>query len=131
MRWYELAENPNVIAELYSEVPSLQTIDLMKVELITEDAKMVLHATLSRFSDKPLTLWIERGYNVIHIKLEFWDLRSLRISQWSTENLVDAQIDQTPEGHISLNIMSPQCDIRATARSLRIGSVSAYLQGVF
>lgn len=131
MRWYELAENPHVIAELYHDVPSLQPIDLMKVVLSTEDAKMVLHATLSRFSDKPLALWIEQGYNIMHIKLEFWNLQSLIITQWSTENLVDAQIDQTPEGQIFLNIISPRCDIQATARSLRIASINAYQQGSF
>lgn len=131
MRWYELAENSHVIAELYHEVPLLQSIDLMKITLSTEDAKMILDADLSRFPDKPPTQWIEMRYNTIQVQLEFWELQSLKIIQWSTENLVDAQIERTPDGLITLSMISSRCDIQAIAHSLRIASVSAYQQGVF
>ena len=131
MRWYELAENPHVITELYHEVPLLQPIDLMKIVLSTEDAKMVLDANLSRFPERPSIQWIERGYNTLYIRLEFRNLQLLKITQWSTDNIVDAQVEETPDGQISLKIISPQCDIRAVARSLRIASVNAYQQRTF
>lgn len=131
MKWYELTENPQVIVELYRDVPSLHSIDLLEVVLSVDHAKMTLRADLSRFPDNPSTRWREMKCNTIQIQLEFWELQSLKIVQWSTENLVDAQIERTSDGLIALNIISLRCDIRAIAHSLRIGSVSAYLQGVF
>jgi hypothetical protein len=131
MRWYELAENPHIITELYHEVPSLQSIDLMNVILSTDDAKLILEADLSRFAEKPLIQWVKQHYNTVQIRLEFRKLKSLNITQWSTENVVDAEIERTLDGSIALNMISSQCHIQAVAHSLQITSVSAYLQGVF
>jgi Immunity protein 50 len=131
MKWYELIENPQMIVELYHEVPLLQSIDLMEVVLSVDHAKMILRADLPRFPDNPPTHWKEMRYSTIQIQLEFFELQSLKIIQWSTENLVDAQIERTPDGLIRLNIISSQCDIRASAPTLRIASVSAYKQGTF
>jgi hypothetical protein len=131
MLWHLLTENPEVMAELYDEIPLLEPIDLMKVVLSTEDAKMSLAANLSRVPDKLPPERVKQGHNTAYIQLEFRDLQSLRVARWSTENLVDARIEQTVEGQISLNIISPRCDIRAIARSLKITSISTYRQGTF
>lgn len=128
MRWFELAENPEVITELYYEVPSLQTIDLHEIALYEERAKMVLRADLNRFADKPPTSWIKRNYNTTYIQLDFLELKTIQITRWSTVNVVDANIGVTEDGNIQLIIISSTCYIQATAQSFRIGTVSAYQQ---
>src|SRR5579863_3581947 len=131
MRWFELEENPEVITELYHEVPSLQTIDLHEIALHEDRAKMVLRADLHRFADKPPTSWIERNYNTTHIQLDFLELKAIKITRWSTVNVVDANIGVIEDGSIQLNIISFDCSIQATAQSFRIGAVSAYQQDLY
>lgn len=130
MQWYELAENPQVIAELYNEVPQLQAIDLMEV-ILQDGAKMTLNADLPQYPEKPPVHWVEAGYNTAYIRLEFCGLESLQITQWSTENLVDAHIEAITEGLISLKVVSPQCNIQAHAHSLKIISIRGYRCRIF
>lgn len=127
MLWYELAENPQVITELYQTVPPLEAIDVMNI-ILYEGAKMIVDAILPRFPDRPPSHWIAVGYNTIHILLEFDEIESVQMTQWSTENLVDLHIEAIAEGQIFVRATSPQCHFQARARSFRIADVRAYLR---
>lgn len=130
MPWYELAENPHVMTELYQTVPLLEAIDVMSLAL-DEDGKMIVEADLPQFADKPPSRWVEVGYNTIHILLKFDGIEAIQITQWSIENLVDLHIEAMAEGQISLRAIAPECHFQARARSFKIADVRAYLRGTF
>ncbi|HZO70598.1 MAG TPA: Imm50 family immunity protein [Ktedonobacteraceae bacterium] len=129
MLWYQLAENPHVITELYQTVPPLEAIDVMGI-VFYEDAKMIVDANLPRFPDRPPSRWVEVGYNTIHILLEFDGIEAVQITQWSIENLVDLHIEAMAEGQIFVRATSPQCHFQAQARFFRIADVRAYLREI-
>jgi hypothetical protein len=129
MKWYELAENPRAISELYNDVPSLQGVDVKEVILHRDGPRMSLKANLPRFPEPPPARWQLRGYNTAQIQLDCWVLESIQIAQWSTNNLVDIHLETTANGKILLNITSPQCSIQAIFLGFRI-SVSGYAREI-
>lgn len=120
MRWYELAENPQAVSELYSDVPSLETVHLIEVLLHRDGTRMSLKVALPRFPDKPPTRWKVQGYNTVQVQLDFWTLQTILINGWSTDNLVDILILPNTNKHIHLQISSSHCSIEATAHDFRI-----------
>lgn len=120
MRWYELAENPRAITELYTDVPLLQSVRLREVRLDRDGPTMKFTIDLPTFPDKVPARWKLRGYNAVQMQSDFWWLRSIQIDRWSAENLVDIQIEATTDGLIALQAASPQCHIQAIAHSFRI-----------
>jgi Immunity protein 50 len=120
MRWYELAENPRAITELYSEVPLLQSIRLVEVLLLRDGPRMTIKTDLPRFPDKAPARWKLQGYNEIQLQLDFWGVQSLHIAHWSTEDQVEIQIRAAVEKRIDLTIVSSQYHITAMAHDFRI-----------
>jgi hypothetical protein len=120
MKWYELAENPRAITELYSEVPLLKLVHLVEVLLLRDGPRMTIKTDLPQFPDKAPTRWKLQGYKEIQMQLDFWGVQSLHIAQWSIEDQVEIQIGATTEGQIDLTIVSSQYRIRATAHDFRI-----------
>ena len=120
MKWYELAENPRAITELYSEVPSLQSVRLVEVHLLRDGPRMTINVDLPRFPDKVPTRWKLQGYTSIQVQLDFWNVQSLDIAQWSTEDQVDVQIEATVERRIEVKVSSLQYHLQAMAHDFRI-----------
>ena len=120
MRWYELAENPQAISELYSDVPSLESVHLIEVSLHRDGTRMSLKVALPRFPDKPPARWKAQGYNTVQVQLDFWTLQTILINGWSTDNFVDIHILPDANKQIDLQIVSSHCSIEATAHDFRI-----------
>lgn len=120
MKWYELAENPRAVTELYSEVPLLQSVHLTEVVLLRDGPRMMIKVDLPRFPDKVPTRWKIQGYTSIQMQLDFWNVQSLDIAQWSTEDLVDVQIEAMAERRIEVKISSSQYHLQAMAHDFRI-----------
>jgi hypothetical protein len=120
MKWYELAENPRAITELYSEVPLLQSVRLVEVLLSRDGPRMMVKMDLPQFPDKIPNRWKLQEYTSIQMQLDFWVLESLNIAQWSTEDQVEVQIETKLERRIEVKIMSSQYCVRATAHMFRI-----------
>lgn len=120
MNWYELAENPRAITELYNEVPSLQAVRLREVRLNHNGPCMTLIIDLPRFPDKVPPRWKLRGYDAVYVQLDFWDFTSIQLTQWVTENLVEISITPTAEKQICLKVTSSQGGIQTVARSFRM-----------
>ncbi len=120
MRWYELADNPQVLSELYSDVPSLEAVHLIEVLLHRDGTRMSLKVALSRFPDKPPARWKVQGYNTVQLQLDFWNLQTVLIDGWSTDNLVDLHILPGTNKQIDLHILSSQCSIKATSHDFRM-----------
>jgi hypothetical protein len=120
MKWYELAENPLAVSEIYSEVPSLQSVRLVEVLLLRDGRRMTVKIEMPHFPDKIPKRWKLQGYTSIQIQLDFWDLQSLDIVQWSSEDQVDMQIEVRAERRIEVKVRSSQYRIQATAHDFRI-----------
>lgn len=124
--WHELAENHQILFELYNDVPSLQAVDLIEVILSENGTQMSLKIILPRFPDKSPRKWVENGYNTVQIQIDFLELEEVKISHWSTRNHVDVQIELLADRQIMLSVASLLCSIQAKARSFRISNVVAY-----
>jgi Immunity protein 50 len=129
MRWYELAENAQALTELYSDVPLLQSVEIFRVALNEDEARMRLEIALTRFPDRPPAQWRAAGYNTVVIQLDFCGLELIQIDRWSTENLVDIQIEALADGLLAVKATSSSCSIQATAHLSKLASVRAYLRG--
>lgn len=120
MKWYELAENPRAITELYSDVPLLQSVRLVAVHLLRDGPQMTIKMNLPRLPDIVPNRWKLQRYNDIQMQLDFWGIQSLHIAQWSVEDQVEIHIGVTVEKQIDLIIVSSQYRIQAIAHGFRI-----------
>jgi len=120
MRWYEYADNPKAITELYQEVPSLQGIHVIEVLLSGRGPYLSMKTDLPRFPDKLPPRWKIQGYNSIHLQLDFWLLTSISLDGWTSENVVDIRIDSLEEKRVALHVTSPYCNLEVVAHHFRI-----------
>ncbi len=129
MKWYELADNPRAITELYTDVPLLQSVRLREVILDRDGPTMKFTVDLPTFPEKVPARWKLRGYKAVQMQSDLWWLRSIQLDRWSTENLVDIQIEAIADGLIAVKVTSSSCSIQATAHLFKLASVRAYLRG--
>lgn len=120
MKWYELAENPRAVSELYSEVPSLQSVRLKKFHLHRDGPRMTLMIDLVQFPDKLPARWKLRGYASVQVQLDFWDLSSIEMILQSVENPVNIAIETTGERQLDVQVASSAGHIQTVARMFRI-----------
>lgn len=120
MKWYELAENPRAISELYSEVPSLQSVCLKKFHLHRDGPRMTLMIDLVQFPDRIPARWKLRGYTSVQVQLDFWDLSSIEMILQSLENPVNVAIETTGEQQLGIQVASSAGHIQTVACLFRI-----------
>lgn len=120
MKWYELAENPRAVSELYSEVPSLQSVHLRKVHLNHNGPLMTLLIDLAQFPDRIPARWKLRGYTSVQVQLDFWGLISIEMALQSMENPVDVAIETTKERWIGVQVASSVDHFQAVAHMFRM-----------
>ncbi|HKX27143.1 MAG TPA: Imm50 family immunity protein [Blastocatellia bacterium] len=101
-RWYELADNPKAITELYETVPALERLDLHELLLHRDGPRLTLKANLYPFPEIPPDRWVRNGFNRVIIQLDFWGVQSVSISGWSTEIVIDIEIERINSEEISV-----------------------------
>lgn len=115
MQWYELAENPRAISEIYTVVPPLRELHLEEVRFDEDGSRITLMFGMTVFPEKMPTRWQQRGYNALTLQLDFWIIKSVQVTRWSKENVVDVHIHRTMDGQIEAQILSPTCHIQLVA----------------
>lgn len=130
MSWHELAENPQIITELYDETPSLQKVDIHKVILKYDENKCLVFFDLPTFADKPPAKWVKYKYNTVQIHLAFLDIESFQVERWSTNNCADAQIEMLSKGRIAFKVAAPTCHVEGVARAFRFIAVNGYRRSI-
>lgn len=120
MNWYELAENPQAIAGIYRDVPSLKAVRLIEVSLNVRGPKMNLKIDLPRFPDNVPARWKLQGYNRIQLQLDFWILQSLQIEDWWASEKADIEISRHNDKQVRLQVFSPQLSLDGIAHDFRI-----------
>ena len=114
MQWYELAENPRAISEIYTVVPSLQAKRLKEVRF-DEGSKITFVVDMMVFPENVPMRWKQRGYNVLLLQLDFWEIRSVQVTRWSRDNIVDIQVERMINGQIEVQAISPTCHVQLIA----------------
>jgi hypothetical protein len=126
--WHELAENPKAMSQLYKTVPSLEGLEPHELLLHRDGPRLTLKADFPCFPDAPPDRWVREGYTKVSIQLDFWGIRSVNISGWSTNMLVNIQIERTNSGEIS--IVAESCEgqvyFSAVCQSFRIAHITGY-----
>lgn len=126
--WHELAENPKAMAQLYKTVPSLEGLELHELLLHRDGPRLTLKADLACFPDAPPDRWMKDGYSKASIQLDFWGIKSVNISGWSTNTMVDIQIERINNGEIS--IVAKSCEgqvyFSAVCQFFRIAHITGY-----
>jgi hypothetical protein len=123
--WHQLAMNPEALSNLYQSVPELQNVDIHRILLHRDGPVMTISLDLPRFPDKPSRRWHEAS-NTVQIELDFIGLESIELRGWSTDNIVDIQLNRLPDGKIAINISGAMINLRATCVAFRIQRVNAY-----
>lgn len=123
--WYKAAENPDVVTNLYTHIPLLQSVRLTEVSLYQSESRMILKFFTPFFPDKVPKLWEMYQYNAMQVMLELFDIEYFDLLKWIGEVKVDINIEKDTEGVISLFVSSPNCTIRAHAHTLHL-TVSGY-----
>jgi hypothetical protein len=127
MKWHKLADNSQVISQLYDEAPSLHATRLVEVILHQDGPRLELRVDLAQFPDHPPLRWMRDGYNTAQIQLDFFSLDSVQITGWSTENCVDINIEKIEDGRIYMSAKGPTCAINVVCRFFRIAHVRGYV----
>lgn len=131
MKWYELAVNPQVILDWYTEVPPLHMIYLQAVRLYEENARAMLRIDIATLPDKTPPQWKPEWCNTVALQLDFLDIESIQITRWSTINRTDIHIEQITNGWIEMQAASDSSNIELVAHSFKIAPVRCYRRDDF
>ncbi len=126
--WYELAMNPDAVTRLYSVPLPLADSTLFEFVLRRDGPVAHLRLHLSRYPDRQPANWRRHGYNAVQMALGLWGLVDVEIFRWSTDNVVDIQMDRTESGLVRVLVDGPTCGMRLTAQFLRIADVTGYVR---
>lgn len=75
--WHLLLLNPESIEMLYSTAPSLEQVELRRVQVEHDAPSVTLDVHLADFPDKPSTRW-HPDFNSIQLTLRFFDVTAFR-----------------------------------------------------
>jgi hypothetical protein len=116
------------MSQLYKTVPSLEGLELHELLLHRDGPRLTLKANLPCFPDAPPDRWVRQGYNKVSIQLDFWGIQSVNISGWSTNMVVDIQIERINGSEISVaaNSRESQTRFSAVCQFFRIAHITGY-----
>lgn len=125
--WYEYFANSSLLTDIYTQVPSLETFLLLKLEWQPESAIIRLCGDLSQFPDASSD-W-QPPYNTLQVTLE---LNIIKIQEFSITKppldlVVNITVNKSEEQHMSLRLTSPQCVLHVYFHTARIISISKYI----
>lgn len=128
MRWYELARNPRSITHLYDDVPPLKNMELIDLAINRDGPKLICKMDFPRFADHRPERW-ERACNTVHIQLDFWFIRDLKIDGFTTNHMLNFSIEKIENG-LQIHANDHGCSMRFNCDSIYIQQVSGYIKEI-
>src|SRR5690348_11635775 len=95
MNWYQHAHNPEAITGIFRHPPKLEPVALFSMNCYPSDREATLYVELLDVPDKPSPRWLGKGFDVFHLQLDFFGVRSIEISGWEDADLAAIRIVQS------------------------------------
>lgn len=120
--WFELAENPLAVTNLYTEVPLLDRVRFLRTELSGHYGIKIWIQT-KQFPDKPPRRW--QGCNVLTIELLFYGPRAVRLTGDIDEQEVRLQIQRENPSGLRIWMAGSKLQVEFHCSSFRIHQTEA------
>jgi hypothetical protein len=126
--WYELAENPLAIINVYHSPPILEGLALSELTLHYNGPRLTIKAELNPFPDNPPIRWVRERYNKVQVQLDFWEISSINVSSWSTEMIINLQINRRADNLLVIEAKTDKGEIcfQGICQSFRIAHLAPY-----
>ncbi|MFH8785176.1 Imm50 family immunity protein [Streptomyces roseoverticillatus] len=124
--WAELLTNPAGITSIYGgSLPPLQGVHIHEVSLNREGPTLKVRFDLSEYPERAPRKWVSQGFNTVQIELCLSGVRDVALTGFGTDPIADIILTRT--NSIEMELVSAQARIKATADSVFISNISAYL----
>jgi hypothetical protein len=123
--WHTLAQNPQAIRELFGHAPSLERFTVVALALHEDGPQFTVRGDLSTFPTSPPARWSPE-FNTVQLVLDFWGVRDVSITAWSSENAVDLSIRRTDSALIECTGVGPNTRFTVLSEWFRIATLSGY-----
>jgi hypothetical protein len=123
--WVDVLENPKAINSLFRSTEGFSLIDLQEVGLISNGPGLRLRVDVDVVPTPLPSKWT-LGSNTTQFVVTAWGISGLEIRGWSTS--VAGQFTASPsDDRMHLHFHSKKCEITASALSLRVESMTGYI----
>jgi hypothetical protein len=116
-RWYEMLEHTETLTSLYTQVPSLEQIDLNSIYASHNPDMISIHFNLARFPDHVPETW--QKYNTLYLDVDFSNLVSVHIHGWRVGGLARIEMKRAETHLISCELFSAYCTANILAAHLQ------------
>ncbi|MFY1583559.1 Imm50 family immunity protein [Micromonospora sp. WMMD734] len=128
MSWIDLVTNPQGLREVFNQNPPLLNgVSLHELVVDREGPTLQLKLDLPAYPANPPAKWIRCGFNTVQIRLLFGGVSDLRLVGISTEVVADVDI-KAGDG-VVLELRSPSMFVSASAASVTVSKLEAYVDG--
>jgi hypothetical protein len=127
MSWHNLALNPDAIASLFSDVPSLENIELFSLTTNRDGPNVIATIELARYPDRPSQRWSSEFHSV-QVRLNFIAISDFKARGLHTEMNVDITIKRDSNNGLKVCFVGRHndIDISFNSRFFRIDRVTPY-----
>lgn len=126
MSWTSLVENPEGIASVFSgAVPPLSDVRIHSVALDRDGPQLRVRFDLREYPERAPKKWAAQRFNTVQVELVFGGLSDVELSGFSVAPVGDIVLTSGEKVH--LEIASTDVRVRASAQSVYISKLSAYM----
>ncbi|MET8690180.1 Imm50 family immunity protein [Streptomyces sp. NPDC004732] len=125
MTWTSLVRNPEGITSVYGgAVPPLTGVRIHSVVLDRDGPQLRVRFDLCEYPEAAPKKWAAQRFNTVQVELSFGGLDDVELRGFSVDPVGDILL--TGGARLSLEVMSADVQVRASAQSAYISDLSAY-----
>lgn len=126
MHWFELAQNPLAIKELFDDPPSLEKVRILEVALGQDGPSLDIRLNLNQYPKNPPERWRKQGFNTVQVTLNLFELEEFKMHGWSTNNILTITLEKQSNGKIFLLAQDSDTFLSVNCLCFRIAKFDAY-----
>jgi hypothetical protein len=125
--WVELLTESKKISSIFgSDLPLLEDIELHEINFHRDGPIVTLRMDLNDYPPNPPKNWLLNKYNTVQIHLEFLDIQSCTLENW-TKTSYRLKLDLKMESDlVSLSAASDDFKIKLKSKFLYVSDITAY-----
>ncbi|MEU0252231.1 Imm50 family immunity protein [Streptomyces sp. NPDC006184] len=125
MSWASLLHNSEGIVAIYQGAPpDLAGVHVHEVVLHEDGPNLSLRLDLPRYPDSPPRKWVAKGFNTVQVEISLGGIKTVTLNGFGTH--VTADIELSKRETVTLDVVSPETHISATADVVFISKLTAY-----
>jgi len=97
--WIDLLDNKKALTSIFGENrPKLDSFRVKEIQLNILKNSLKVVGDLSSYPEEPPVKWRKGKFNTVHVVIEFWNLKALKLVDFKELEDVDLNINQATEG---------------------------------